>query len=360
MAISLLQHSEKLTKKVVGTFDEMIPVRAGFSEFFPRETTPSLEIDVEVQRDNDLIAVDVQRFTEGNPGKITRLTEHKYIPPYFKQEYYFNLDAVYMNTIAQGVMNNPNINRQLGQNALKNMNKERLKIERAIRKQQAQVLQTGIVTMVNGDNINYRRKAGSIVDIDVAGVYWSDAANATPLKDIQEGLRFLRDEGNSASSVVNLIMRSEGLNALTATAQFLKEADVRRIDRVTLSMPQFSEVSGMAYHGQIGAGDFDVNLWTYNEKYTDASGNTQFYLDANKAILLPGDFQGKTVFGGLPSLSDLSIGGQMATVPTVVEAEYLLRPFANERTMQSGLELTSAPLVIPFTIDKIYTMKVLA
>lgn len=359
MAISLLQHSETLTKKVVGAFDEMIPVRAGLSGFFPRETTPSLEIDVEVQRDNDLIAVDVQRFTEGNPGKITRLTEHKYIPPYYKQEYYFNLDSVYMNTIAQGVMNNPNINRQLGQNALKNMNKERLKIERAIRKQQAQVLQTGIVTMVNGDNINYRRKAGSIVNVDVAGDYWS-VTGSKPLDDIQKGLRFLRDEGNSSSSAVNLIMRSEGLNALTATTQFQNEADIRRIERVMISMPQFSEVSGMAFHGQIGAGDFIVNLWTYNEKYTDASGNTQYYLDSNNAILLPGDFQGKTVFGGLPSLSDLSIGGQMATVPTVVEAEYLLRPFANERTMQSGLELTSAPLVIPFTIDKIYTMQILA
>ena len=78
MAISLLEHSNALTSKVVGAFEENIPVRAGFSGFFPAETTPSLEVDVEVQRDNDLIAVDVMRFTEGNPGKVSKVTEHKY------------------------------------------------------------------------------------------------------------------------------------------------------------------------------------------------------------------------------------------------------------------------------------------
>ena len=40
MAISLLEHSNALTSKVVGAFEEMIPVRAGFSGFFPEETTP--------------------------------------------------------------------------------------------------------------------------------------------------------------------------------------------------------------------------------------------------------------------------------------------------------------------------------
>lgn len=360
MAISLLEHSNALTSKVVGAFEEMIPVRAGFSGFFPEETTPSLEIDVEVQRDNDLIAVDVQRFTEGSPGKVSKVSEHKYIPPYYKQEYYFNTDSVYMNTIAQGVLSNPNINRLLAQNALKNMTKERAKIERAIRKQQAQVLQTGIVTLINGDNIDFRRKAGSIVNVDTAGNYWSVAADAKPLDDIQAGLRFLRDVGNSASGVVNVIMRSEGLNAMMATAQFKDQADFRRVDRVAISMPQFDEASGLAFHGQLGAGDFVINIWTYNEKYTDANGATQYYLDANKVVMLPGDFQGKTVFGGLPSMNELNVGGVTTMVPTVVEANYLLRSFASERTTQSGLELTSAPLVIPFTIDKIYTMQVLA
>ena len=55
MAISVIDHSAKLTSKVVGIFEEMIPVKTGFSQWFPEETTPTLEVDVEVERDNDLI-----------------------------------------------------------------------------------------------------------------------------------------------------------------------------------------------------------------------------------------------------------------------------------------------------------------
>lgn len=360
MSISIINHSKTIVSKIVGKFEEMIPVRSGFSGWFPEETTPTLEVDVEVQRDNDLIAVDVVRFTEGNKNKYTRATEHKYVPPFFKEDYDFQRDQVYMNTVAMGVTGNPNINRVIAQNALKAVEKNRAKIERAIRKQQADVLQTGIVTVANGDNVDYRRKAASMVNVDTAGDYWSVAATATPIDDLAAGMRFLRDVGNSNGSVVNVVMRTAAFNAFLNTTQVKTQADIRRIDRVNIAMPQFSEASGFALQGQIAAGDFVVNLWTYNEKYTDANGVTQYYLAESNVIMLPDDFMGKTVFGGLPVLNETTVGGQTVKVPGVVEANYLIRAYSDEKTISSTIELTSAPLVIPFTIDKIYTMKVLA
>jgi len=361
MAISLIDHSNAITKKIVGKFEETIPVRAGFGGFFPSETTPSLEVDVEVQRDNDLIAVDVVRFTEGNKNKFSKLTEHKYIPPYFKEDYDFQRDQVYMNTIALGVgMENASVNKVIAQNAVKNVTKNRAKIERAIRKQQAEVLQTGVVTLTNGDSIDYKRKAASMVNVDTLGDYWSVSASAKPLDDLANAMTFLRDTGNSNGSTINVVMRSAALNAFMSTAQVIAQADIRRVDRINLGMPQFSEATGMAFHGQVAAGDFMVNLWTYNEKYTDSAGATQHYLASNLVVVLPDDFQGKTVFGGLPSFQDMSIGGTVSRVPAVIEAEYLIRAYSDEKTLSSTIELTSAPLVIPFTIDKIYTMQVLA
>lgn len=359
MTISIIDHTAKLTSKVVGRFKEDIPVRAGFAGFFPEETTPSLEIDVEVERDNDLIAVDVARFTEGNPNKATKSTEHKYIPPYFKEEYFFQRDNVYMNAIGNGVMDNKNINRLITERATKGLLTSRKKIERAIRKQQADVLQTGIVTLENGDNINYRRKAGSIV-VKNGGALWSAPTTATPITDLQLAMTFLRDEGNSNGSDINVIMRSAAFNAFVATTQVKEQAEWTNIKRLQIDMPQFSESTGMAFQGQIAAGDFVVNLWTYNEKYTNNAGATTYYLDSNKVIVLPSDFQGKTVFGALPTMQDATVGGVMTDVPAVVEANYLIRSFSDKRTLSSGLEMTSAPLVVPFTIDKIYTMQVLA
>src|SRR6478736_5871198 len=207
MAINIIDHSSLVTKKIVGKFEEMIPVRAGFAGWFPEETTPTFEVDVEVQRDNDLIAVDVVRFTEGNKNKFSRVTEHKYVPPYFKEDYDFQRDQVYMNTIALGVgLENAQVNAVITKNAFKNVQKNRDKVVRAIRKQQADVLQTGIVTVANGDNVDYKRKAASMVNVDTLGEYWSVSATATPLTDIRKGMDFLRNIGNSGGAAVNVVM----------------------------------------------------------------------------------------------------------------------------------------------------------
>jgi hypothetical protein len=361
MALSIQEHSRLLTHKVVGKFEEMIPVRTGFAGWFPEETTPSLLVDVEVQRDNDLIAVDVVRFTEGNKNKSSRFTEHVYQPPYFKEDYDFQRDQVYMNTIALGVgLENSNVNRLIAESAVKGVSKNRDKIIRSIRKQQADVLQTGIVSLVNGDNIDYRRKAASMVNVSTGGNYWSVAASATPMTDIRKGMDFLRDVGNSGGSSVNVVMRSQAYEALINSAEVKSQGVNTLIRRVDIGMPQFSESTGFSFKGQIDGGDFAVNLWTYNEKYTDANGATQYYLANNLVVMMPDDFQGKTVFGGLPTLNETTVAGVTTAIPGIVEANFLIRAYSDKKTMSSTLELTSAPLVVPFTIDKIYTMQVFA
>jgi hypothetical protein len=359
MPIDRIQHSRALTSKIVGKFEEDIPVRSGFSAWFPEETTPTFEVDVEVQRDNDLIASDVIRFTEGNKNKFSRVSEHKYIPPYFKEDYDFQRDQVYMNTVAMGVgMDNMQVNSVIAKNAVKAISKNRDKIVRAIRKQQADVLQTGIVTLVNGDNINYNRKASSMV---VAPVLWSNPTTAKPIDDLRAGMTFLRNVGNSYGAAVNVVMRGDAFAAFIATDQITKQGPniVEQIQRINVGMPQFTESTGFALQGRIAAGDFVVNLWTYNEKYTDANGSTQYYLANNKVIMLPDDFQGKTIFGGLPTMNTSTIGGVSVDVPAIVEADYLIRAYSDVKTISSTIELTSAPLVVPFTIDKIYTLQVL-
>lgn len=359
MAISIQQHSKSIASKIVGVFKEDIPVRAGFSAWFPRETTPTLHVDIQVERDSDPIAVDVQRFTEGNKNKRSITTEKKFKPPYYREEYDFSKDDVYLNTIALGVgFGNANVNRVIAENGLRKVRSNRKKIERAIRKQQAQVLQTGIVTLENGDNIDFKRKAGSIVDLG-AGSYWNEGTS-DPIADLRDGMTFLRDEGNSNGSAVNVVMRGVAFENLLSQLPEKAFTDNRRIDRASINMPQFSEATGMAFQGRVAAGDFTVNIWTYNEKYTDANGATQYYLDSNKVVMIPDDFRGKTVFGGLPTMRTITSGGVTTMVPGVIEREFLLRGYSDEKTMSSTLELTSAPLVIPFTIDKVYTIQVLA
>lgn len=361
MAISIIEHTSVMASKVVGTFQESIPVAAGFSQWFPRETTPSFYVDIRVKRGTRKIAVDVMRFTEGQATKSTKLTENKYLPPYYELEYFFNRDEIYMRALEMGGLNSATGNRMIAQNALDNLMEQRNMIERSIRKQQAEVLQTGTITLVNGDNIDFRRKSASMVDVVTEGSqYWSNVSGATPLADLAKGGKFLRNVGTATGNVLNYIGRSETIAALMATDDFRDYADFRHIERMNIGMPEFTDATGFTFNGQFAAGDFRVNLWSYDEIYEDADGNDQYYLEDGTVILLPVNFQGKTVFGALPGMSDSTIGGSKTKIPAAIESDYLIRPFYDERTISSGMKMSSAPIVLPITIDRIYTLKVLA
>lgn len=360
MAISIIEHTPALTSKVVGAFKEIIPVSEGFSQWFPRETTPSFYVDIRVKRGSRKIATDVVRFTEGKGTKNTPITESKYLPPYYELEYFFNRDEIYMRSLEFGTLASPQANKLIGENALDNMVEQRKMIERAIRLQHSQVFQTGIITLTNGDSIDFKRKAESMVDVNVANDYWSDATNAKPLNDIAAGGEFLRNVGTALGNELNLVTRSSNITRLLATAQVKEKADFRWIERMNIGFPEFTESTGFTFHGNISAGDFRVNLWSYDDIYENEDGTNSYYLDEANVILLPKNFEGKTVFGALPGMSNTSIGGMETKVPSAVEAEFLIVPFYNERTISSGIKMSSAPIVIPLTIDRIYTMKVLA
>lgn len=354
----LNQHSTTILKRVIARFEEDRMVLEGMGGFFTRVTSPTLDVSVEVIRDSDPISTDVERFTEGNHNKVTRTAEKLYRPPYHKELYDFSRDEVYMTTVALGVLTSVQANRAISQNALKNVRKNRNKIERAILKQQADVLQTGVVTLTNGDNISYRRKASSMVDLG-AGNYW-DASGSDPIANISTGLTFLRDEGASSVGTAVLIMRTAGLNALLNNANIKEGVNFRRSNRTEITMPQLDGSRGMAMHGTLAAGDYQVQIWTYNQSYTNAAGTRTYYLNQNNAILLPEDFEGRMMFGGLPSMAPANIGGVNTMVPTVVETDYLLRSYGEERTISSVIELSSAPLAVPYTIDRMYTMQILS
>src|SRR5690606_31425269 len=90
-----------------------------------------------------------------------------------------------------------------------------------------------------------------------------------------------------------------------------EELEVRRIERINIVMPQFDNVTGMAFHGQFGAGDFIINIWTYNEQYLDPADNVtqKRYIDANNVVLVPEDFVGETSFATTPMVGGNSDSG---------------------------------------------------
>jgi len=353
--ITLNQHRKGITQALLETFSDAVEVKDGFAAFFPSKTTSAKELSIEVQRNGKPIAVDVLRCTDPVRNTFDRSTEKIFVPPYFKEMFDFTSCDAYDVTFGAGNAPEGMTAGRLFESASSKLAALKDKIKRAIELQRAQVLQTGIVILNNGDNIDFKRKAGSIVVKSVAGEKWTAPTTSDPVKDLQAGCDFLRSTGRSGSTTVNAIMGSAAYTNFKTSTKVQAEADIRNINRIDLGMPMFDNVSGLAYQGQVGAGDFIVNIWTYNETYEDASGTEQRYLATNNVVLLPEDFKGFTGFAGLPAVMGDAISGSQYI--GVLEAEFNIFDVIDQVRMSWEFMMHSAPLAVPVSIDRIYTLQ---
>lgn len=356
--ITLNQHREHITKRIISTFSDDAPVRSGFGAFFPSITTIEKQVGIEVERNRQLIAVDVQRCTDPKRNTFSLSAQKLYVPPYFDEAWDFTSCQRY--DVTFGHKTNPSASDAINMinEASRRMATLKRKIERAIQLQQAQVLQTGIVTMINGDNIDYKRKALSIV-VKVGADLW-DASTGVPLDDLGVAGTFLREEGLSGGAALNCIMGSAAWTAFINNPQVKTTADFRRINRLDIGMPQFDGTTGLVFQGQIGTADYTVNLWTYNEVYENSAGTKVRYLDINKVIILPEDFVGKQAFAGIPAIMRDKNNAEFPEWISPVEAEFYINNYIDPFKKAHWFEIASAPLAIPVSVDRIYTLQVVA
>lgn len=358
MAITLNQHKENITKKVIGRFSDSVAPKLGLSSWFPAETTTSKQVSIEVERNRGLIAVDVERGTEGNLNTFGKHSEKIYIPPFFKEKFNFADLDVYERTFAQGMAPGANEYVSMLRTAGDKLNVLRNKILRAKEKQRAQALQTGIVTMKNGDHIDFKRKADSLVDLG-AGNYFGEAG-VDILKVLAEGVKFVKREGKSASVSFDAVVGSRVIGAILSDEKLLKLLDNQNLSIGALGTTRFNEATGLNYHGRLNLKNGTVDLWTYEDTYEDAQGNHIEYITDNNVVLLPRDFVGKHAHAGVPAIIRDSSNAEFPQWISQVAAEFYINNYVDPKAAAHLFEIMSAPLAIPFSVDRIWTAKVLA
>lgn len=351
--ITLNQHRHHITQTMIARFEDDKEPREGLSAFFPEVTTSSKHLSIEVQRNKQLVAVDVQRCTDPVRNTFSKSTEKIFVPPYYNEAFDFTSCERYDVTFGQNNMPTEVDATLLLGSAMKKVKALKNKILRAIELQRSQVLQTGIVVLKNGDSIDYRRKSASM-KVNSGAENWN-VSTSDPYGDIEKGMEFLREEGLSSDTTINAIFGKDAFKNFMNHEKVQKQMEIRRLDRTTIGMPQFNNVTGMAYQGQFAAGDFTINIWTYNETYLDPADNVtkKTYIDKDNVILVTSDFEGKTAFAGIPAIIDTGAGDIVAPI----ESKFYIRDVIDQVRMTWDYIINSAPLVIPVSIDRIYTLK---
>ena len=351
MKITLAEHSAEFKKELIGTFISQEILRMGLEGLFPRETYQAQLLSIQVQRNRQLVAVDVQRCTDPHRNIFSKSTEKLFRPPFYKESIDFCKCDGYEASYGSGIVPSEGVTRTLASSTIREMQAIKNKVERAIELQRSQVLQTGIVTLKNGDSIDYKRRAESISGVTTP---WSDPT-ADAYGDLVKGMRFLRGKGQSSATSINVIFGENALTNFMQNDAVKENLEIRRADKINIVMPQFDNVTGMVYHGQASAGDFIINIWTYNESYLDPDDNVteKNYIDPDNVIMVPSDFIGETSFASTPLVRYDSDGTPYVTN---VKGQYTVYDIIYQVKAAWEIIVQSSPLVVPISIDRIYTI----
>ena len=358
MALIPLQQARQLfTNTFIGSWKESYPVTNFWRSFTTDKVVSSKYISLEVQRGTKTIAADILRGTESNRNKFGLSTAKTYLPPYFAESFTNEDLALYDQLFAQyGELTMPMIVADLTQEVTSNYLELKNKIERAYEKQAADMFQTGVISMINGDSIDFKMKSSHKKTLTTK---W-DNATPTIFADLKVEMDQLKTDG-AAAVEFDVVMGDLAASAFFNSAEYVKKAATFPIMNSQYILPRADATSGAIFHNRIPMGNYIVNLWTTGETYTNASGVDTPYLDPKKVVIIAKSMKAITSFAAIPRvLTDNGVMQNSQFAQTIDNGKYILNNFVKPEVSSHIFEIKSAGVVVPLTIDHYSCLTVLA
>lgn len=358
MAINATEARGLFTKYLVEMLDIKPSPTLFLKGFFKTKITSSLNVSIEVRRHGEPIAVDVLRGTGGNMNRWDKSTEKIYTPPMFDERFVLNeLDGYDRIFGGMQEVSEDQFAMVLSASAEK-IQLLKDKINRSYELMCAQVLQTGIVTLVNGDNIDFRRD-GTSKGVLGAGSRWSDAT-VDPDTTLEAGAKFIRTRGLYGGGEFNVIMGSKAWNAYVNNPKKQAKSDIKDWKLSDIVSPvQFGV--GSTFLGRTSAGAYSMNLWGYEQFYnpagTDKTGKVP-YIAPEQVIILPNDVSFTFAYGGVPHIKRNPNSVAAPEYISYEPGEFFVDNFVDGRMANHEFAVKSAGLPIPTQVDAIYNSQV--
>lgn len=334
------------TQMVIDTYLQRPQVTSFIKTFFPEVFTRTKYAVIEVMRFGEDVAIDITRGAEGNRNKFSLSTEKRFEPPYYNEWFDATREDLYDQVIATNGTD-AGIFAALLQSIGERLGILQDKIERAKELMCVQVLETGTVTLKDGTVIDFKRKAGSIVDPG-AGQYWAN--NIDVFDQLEAGCNFIRTKGKSGDSTFNLILGATAYANLRKNTKFTDRQSFFNMKLDDVIGPVRDNNNGAAFHGTISTDSYKLQLWTYPQFYKNAAGVDTPYLNAKLGTIIPSNPRFKMACCAVPQL--LGAGG---SVPQ--QGPYLVRNVLDPDVVADKFIIETAPIPIPVAVDTIYTLK---
>lgn len=353
--INLTSALGQFTQRVLSAMSERKSPTTGFKAFFGEVVSGAREVTWEIKRRGRPVAVDIAPHEHGTTTKSTKSSQKVYRAPFFdlntNVEALDSFERVFNGSQYVDVPEYEKLIEQTAEDMQDNIDR----IERAEELQRAQALLTGIITVANGDNIDFKRKAASLVAYNVAHGWDVDTVN--PGSILKQGAQFMVTEGNAdITGVFNVIMGSEAIDYFRSNPLRQAEGDIRDQQYMDLSVGQ-TAITGLTPQGAFAYGNYRFNLWGY-EGYYDIEGGAanNKYMEAKKIIVLPPNIDFKMFYGGTKAWR----GTGMNRFPTVIKAKRNFYRVYDDLNVSMLMGVRTAPVALLRSIDNVFTAQVVA
>lgn len=325
----------------------------------PKSTTAKA-VSIEVQRRTRKVAAEVIRGGSPNMHRGDKSTEKMFIPPYFSDAILLNDLDVYTRVFGDGVgtVSRSDI-REMARSTVEGLLEMKSEQERYIETQISNVLNNGVVNTLEGQ-VNYHRKAESMIT-NTGGDLWSDTS-ADALAQFKADAEFIATQGNSGSGRFNVILGSEAQVALFDNDKLLAQADLRYVKLVDIGMPNI-QMNGAVLHGVVSSGPYQFFLWSYPQYFdlgtkTGDLKDTNSYIDPKSYYMLSEDVELRLWKAGLPTVfkkEERILGAR----PVFNDGWSVHEAVSQEKQTHKAI-VRVAPLMVPYSVDRMVTRKVLA
>lgn len=301
MTINAVQNYTRLMAPAFSDLDK-IPVFTWFQSLFTSGQTiieqDASAIDIDIQRGNKKISVYIPRgsdaVNEGSTLKralLEKYTSDTKLFPLIEELTPITSDMIGKRMPGESVYTP--MSRTVKQSALA-MKAHREHMNRIIRRMElsaAESIRTGFQTIHGGLAYDFYRLASHNA---TASTVWSTAATASPITDLTTAGALIFRDGNRRPT--DAIFGEGSWTEFLATTEILALANNRRIVHFTADMTMDAPAgyeawvsAGLIFQGQIKAGNWKYNMWTYPAIYeTDADVQTQYLPDAEVMVLAKG------------------------------------------------------------------------
>jgi len=314
--------------------------------------TESVELDIE--RSGEDVAVVINDLSTGyNMNSADLYTNKSFIPPIFKEAQPLNS----FDLLKRGVGANPfgdiNFQAEASFRALKIARKTEDKIRRSMELQASQVLQTGIVTLIDANGatkytLDYKPKA---THFPTSGTAW-DQVGDDKLGDLLSLSNVIRADGLHDPD--QLVFGETAFDSFMNDATVLARLDNRRIEIGEISPQNVGE--GATLQGRIRIGNYLYTMWTYSGRYKHPQTSTSTtFMDPAKVIMRSSTGRMDATFGAIPSIVAPDSRVLPYLPPRISNVAGGLDMFVNAWLSDDGENLmvgsSSRPLMIPTAID---------